>query len=54
MMVLIHMKAGLPVHVPKLLAAWQYNTKLLWNLFIAQGYMMLLLRYHKQEWRMSK
>lgn len=53
MMVFIHMTAGLPARTPKLLAARQCNTELLRNLFIAEGYMMLLLTYHKQEWHMG-
>jgi hypothetical protein len=49
MIVLIHMMAGLPAHVHKLLAAQQCNMELLQNHFIAKSCMMLLLAYHKKE-----
>jgi hypothetical protein len=53
LMVLIHMTSGLPARGPELLAVRWCNTELLHNIFICQGYVMLLMAYHKLEWRMG-
>jgi hypothetical protein len=42
-MVLIHMMSGLPVHGPELLAVRWSNKELLRNIFICEGYVMLLV-----------
>jgi hypothetical protein len=49
LMVLIHMTSGLPARRPELLAVCWCNTELLRNIFICEGYVMLLVAYHKLE-----
>ncbi len=53
LMVLIHMTSGLPAHGPELLAVRWCNTEMLRNIFICEGYVMLLVEYHKLEWRVD-
>ncbi len=53
LMVLIHMTSGLPARGPELLAVRWCNTELLRNIFICEGYIMLLVAYHKLEWRVG-
>jgi hypothetical protein len=50
LMVLIHMTSGLPARGPELLAVRWCNTELLRNIFICEGYVMLLVAYHTLEW----
>ncbi len=45
LMMLIHMTSGLPARGPQLLAVRWCNTELLRNIFICEGYVMLLMAY---------
>ncbi len=49
MTVLIHMTSGLPARGPELLGVRWCNTELLRNIFLCEGYVMLLMAYHKLE-----
>ncbi len=49
LLLLIHMTSGLPVHGRKLVRVHCSNTKLLRNLFICEGYIMLLLCEYGQQ-----
>jgi hypothetical protein len=53
LIVLIHMTLGLPARGPELLAVRWCNTELLRNIFICEGYVILLVAYHKLEWRVG-
>ncbi len=53
LMVFIHMTLGLPARGPELLAVHWYNTELLRNIFICEGYVMLLVAYRKLELRVG-
>jgi hypothetical protein len=49
LLLLIHMTTGLPARRRKLVCVRCCNTKLLHNLFICEGYVMLLLYEHGQQ-----
>jgi hypothetical protein len=53
LMVLIHVTARLPARATELLSARWCNSELLRNIFISEGYVMLLIAYHKLEWRVG-